>query len=123
MTKVPSAMRRTATTGTATSVSRLTSSVAPAKAPTKPGAARTPTVRQSVLPSLWWEMPETSVVPSSEKWIAAEAATGAIPAATSSVADVTPYPMPSEPSTSCATRPTMASRTSRRMWITSGIAN
>ena len=37
-------------------------------------------MRQSVLPSLWWESPETSVVPISEKWIAAEAAAGAIPA-------------------------------------------
>ena len=90
VTNVPSAISRAATTGTATSVSRLTSSVAPPKAPRKPGAARTPTVRQSVLPSAWWEIPETSVVPSSEKWMAAEAATGAMPAATSSVAEVTP---------------------------------
>ena len=40
---------------------------------------------------------------------------GPMPAATSSVADVTPYPMPSEPSTSCAARPTRASSTSRRI--------
>ena len=32
-----------------------------------------------MLPSVWWEMPETSEVPISEKWIAAEAAAGAMP--------------------------------------------
>ena len=31
-------------------------------------------MRQSTLPSLWWEKPETSEVPISEKWTAAEAA-------------------------------------------------
>ena len=61
------------------------------------------TVRQSTLPSLWWENPETSVVPISEKWTAAEAAAGATPVASSSVDDVTPYAMPSEPSISWAT--------------------
>ena len=35
-----------------------------------------PTVRQSTLPSLWWEKPETSEVPISEKWTAADAAAG-----------------------------------------------
>ena len=60
------------------------------------------TVRQSTLPSLWWEKPETSVVPISEKWTAALAAAGAMPAARSSVDEVTPYAMPREPSTSWA---------------------
>ena len=87
---MPSTTRIVATTGTATSASRLTSSVAPANAPTKPGTASTPTVRQSVLPSVWWEMPETSEVPISEKWMAADAAAGPIPPAMSSVAEVTP---------------------------------
>ena len=64
------------------------------------------TVRQSTLPSLWWEKPETSEVPISEKWTAAEAAAGATPAASSRVDDVTPYAMPSEPSMSWASRPT-----------------
>ena len=64
--------------------------VAPAKAPMPPGTAMMLTVRQSTLPSLWWLMPETNVVPISEKWTAAEAAAGAIPAASSSVEDVTP---------------------------------
>ena len=60
------------------------------------------TVRQSTLPSLWCEKPETSVVPISEKCTAAEAAAGAMPVASSSVEDVTPYAMPREPSTSWA---------------------
>ena len=47
-------------------------------------------MRQSVLPRVWWEMPETSEVPISEKWMAAEAAAGPIPLATSRVAEVTP---------------------------------
>ena len=64
--------------------------VAPMNAPTKPGTARIETVRQSTLPSLWCEAPETSEVPISEKWTAAEAAAGATPAAISSVEDVTP---------------------------------
>lgn len=34
------------------------------------------TVRQSTLPSLAWLIPETSDVPISEKWTAAEAAAG-----------------------------------------------
>ena len=54
-------------------------------------------------------------MPISEKWIAAEAAAGPRPAATSRVAEVTPYPMPSEPSTSWAARPTRASSTSLRI--------
>ena len=48
------------------------------------------TVRQSTLPSLWWEKPETSVVPISEKWTAALAVAGAMPVASSRVDDVTP---------------------------------
>ena len=80
----------TATTGLATAASMLDSSVAPRNAPTKPGSARIDTVRQSTLPNLWCEAPETSEVPSSEKWTAAEAAAGATPAASSRVEDVTP---------------------------------
>jgi hypothetical protein len=89
--------------------------VAPAKAPTKPGTARIETVRQSTLPSLWWENPETREVPISEKWTAADAAAGATPAARSSVEDVTPYAMPREPSMSWATRPTKPRTMSLRM--------
>ena len=54
-----------------------TRNVAPAKAPRSRARAMMPTVRQSMLPSLWWENPETSEVPISEKWTAAEAAAGA----------------------------------------------
>ena len=80
----------TATTGLATAASRLESRVAPRKAPTKPGRARIETVRQSTLPSLWCDAPDTSEVPISEKWTAAEAAAGATPAASSRVEEVTP---------------------------------
>jgi hypothetical protein len=97
------------------SAGRLARNVAPANAPTKPGTARMPTVFQSTLPSLWCEKPETSEVPISEKWTAADAAAGAIPAASRSVDDVTPYAMPREPSTSWARRPTKPRTMSLRM--------
>ncbi len=74
----------------AVSPSRLDSRVAPAKAPTAPGTAMIATVRQSTLPSRWWEKPDTAVVPISERWTAADAAAGATPALSSSVEDVTP---------------------------------
>ncbi len=92
--------------------------MAPAKAPTKPGTARIDTVFQSTLPSLWWEKPETSDVPISEKWTAADAAAGATPVASSSVDEVTPYAMPREPSTSWARRPTNPRTMSLRMMMT-----
>ena len=78
------------TTGVAVSAGRLDRMVAPAKAPSAPGRARVRTIRQSTLPSLWWEMPEASVVPISAKCTEAEAAAGAMPAATRSVVEVTP---------------------------------
>ena len=79
-----------ATHGFAWSPGRLERNVAPAKAPTNPGTARMLTVRQSTLPSLWWEKPDTSEVPISEKCTAADAAAGATPAASRRVEDVTP---------------------------------
>ncbi len=79
-----------ATQGLAVSPSRFESSVAPAKAPTPPGTAMIETVRQSTLPSLWWEKPETNVVPISEKCTAADAAAGATPPASRRVVEVTP---------------------------------
>ena len=48
------------------------------------------TIRQSTLPSLWWEKPDARVVPISAKCTDADAAAGAIPAATSSVVEMTP---------------------------------
>ena len=60
-------------------------------------------------------MPETSDVPISEKWTAAEAAAGATPTASSIVEEVTPYPMPREPSMSWASRPTKPRTRSLRM--------
>lgn len=73
-----------------------------------PGTAMMPTMRQSTLPNFQCDAPDTIVVPTSERCTAAEAAAGAIPAVSSSDDDVTPYAMPSEPSTSCANRPTTA---------------
>ena len=104
-----------ATHGFAVSAGRLERKVAPANAPTKPGTASTPTVRQSTLPSLWWENPETSDVPISEKCTAALAAAGATPAASRRVEDVTPYAIPNDPSMSWARRPTNPSTSSLRM--------
>ena len=48
------------------------------------------TVRQSTLPSLWWEKPEARVVPISLKWTAADAAAGVTPTVRSRVVEVTP---------------------------------
>ena len=104
----PRPSRSAATHGLATSPSIEDRTVAPAKAPMPPGIAMIRTVRQSTLPSLWCEKPDTSVVPISDRWTAAEADAGATPAAISSVDDVTPYAMPSAPSTSCAKKPTTA---------------
>ncbi len=103
------------TSGFAASPSRLERNVAPANAPMKPGAARMPTVRQSTLPNLACETPETSEVPISEKWTAAEAAAGAMPTASRIVVEVTPYAIPSDPSTSWARRPTTATTMIFRM--------
>lgn len=67
------------------------------------------------VPSLWWEKPETSDVPLSEKWTAAEAAAGATPTAGRRVEDVTPSAMPRDPSMSWAMRPTAPRTMSLRM--------
>ena len=91
--------------GLAAALDSRVSAVAPMKAPTAPGPARIATMRQSTFPNLWWEIPEASVVPIWAKCTAADAAAGAIPAATRMVVEVTPYPMPSEPSTSWARSP------------------
>jgi hypothetical protein len=45
---------------------------------------------QSTLPNLQCETPDASVVPTSERCTAAEAAAGAIPTVSSNVVDVTP---------------------------------
>ena len=52
------------------------------------------------------------MVPISARCTDALAAAGFAPIASSKVVDVTPYAIPSEPSTSCAAKPTSASRTS-----------
>ena len=57
-------------------------------------------------------------MPISEKWTAAEAAAGAMPVASSSVEEVTPYAIPREPSTSWARRPTNPRTMSLRMVLT-----
>src|SRR5690606_12168030 len=107
--------RIVATSGVATATDRLTRKNAPKNAPSAPGSARIATVRQSTLPIFAWETPEARVVPSWAKLTAADAEAGAMPTATSIEVDVTPYPMPREPSTSWATKPNTASRTSRNM--------
>ena len=79
--------------GLAVEVSRLARKVAPAKAPTAPGRPILNTTVQSTLPKRQCEAPETSVVPISARWTVAEAATGLVPIASSSVVVVTPYAM------------------------------
>ncbi len=101
--------------GLATSVESMPSTVAPANAPTAPGTAIPPTTRQSTLPNRQCATPEASDVPTSDRCTDAEATTGASPAVSSSVVDVTPYAMPRLPSTSCAASPTRASTRSLRM--------
>ena len=101
-------------TGAATEVSRLDRKVAPAKAPIAPGMPMRMTTFQSTFPNFQWDAPEASVVPISARCTVAEAAAGLVPMASRSVVDVTPYAMPSDPSTSWAPRPTRARRTSFR---------
>jgi hypothetical protein len=87
---MPSASRISDITGAATSVDRLDSTVAPAKAPTAPGTPILATTFQSTFPNFQWETPEISVVPISARCTDAEAAAGLVPRASSNVVDVTP---------------------------------
>eukprot|EP00964_Phaeocystis_antarctica_P061351 scaffold36662_cov36-Phaeocystis_antarctica.AAC.3 len=57
--------------------------------------------------------PESAVVPSCARCTEVEAAAGERPEATRTVDEVMPYPMPSEPSTSCATKPARVMAASR----------
>ncbi len=66
------------------------------------------TTAQSTLPNRQREKPETSVVPHSARCTDADAVAGARPVESNSVVEVTPYAMPSEPSTICAASPTTA---------------
>jgi hypothetical protein len=59
------------------------------------------------LPNFQCEIPDASVVPTSDKCTAAEAAAGAIPTVNNNVVDVTPYAIPKDPSTNCAMSPTI----------------
>jgi hypothetical protein len=74
----------------ASSPGRLDNHVAPRKAKMPPGNAMMPTTRQSTLPKRQCAAPETSVVPTSDRCTAAEAAAGAMPAARSREEEVTP---------------------------------
>lgn|GEM_PF-1587716 len=96
----PRASRIPAIHGPAASVETELRTVAPAKAPTAPGTAIRPTTRQSTLPNRQWAAPEASVVPISARCTEALAEAGAIPASSSRVVEVTPYAIPSAPSTS-----------------------
>ena len=60
------------------------------KANTPPGMAMMLTIRQSMLPKRQCAAPDASVVPTSERCTAAEAAAGAMPVASSRDDDVTP---------------------------------
>ncbi len=89
--------------------------VAPAKAPIAPGRAIRRTTRQSTLPNRQCATPEASVVPISARCTEADADAGAMPATSSRVEEVTPYAMPSAPSTSWAAKPTSARTISLRI--------
>ena len=110
----PSVNRMAAIHGAAASVEMELRNVAPANAPIAPGSAIRPTTRQSTLPKRQCETPAASVVPISARCTEADAAAGATPANRSSVEEVSPYAMPSEPSTSCAASPTRARTSSLR---------
>src|SRR5919107_5571160 len=104
---MPRLKRNIATTGWAASAEIELKTAAPKKAPMPPGTAIHPIFSQSTLPNFQSETPEASVVPTSDKCTAAEAAAGATPAVNNNVVDVTPYAIPKDPSTSWATSPTI----------------
>ncbi len=83
---------------------------APSTAPTAPGSARMLTVRQSMLRNRQCAAPEASDVPTSARWIAAEATAGAVPTTSRVVVAVTPKAIPREPSTSWARKPARPNR-------------
>ncbi len=87
---------------------RLVSTTAPRNAVTAPGTATRTSTLVSTLPTLQCDRPLTNVVGSLAAWVAAEAAAGAMPMRSSTVADVTPKPMPSVPSTIWARPPATA---------------
>jgi hypothetical protein len=65
---------------------------------------------QSTLPKLECEIPDTAVVPISAMCTLADASAGAMPAATKTVVEETPYAIPKDPSTSWAITPARANR-------------
>src|SRR5918997_5816301 len=112
---MPRQNRNIATAGStraavASSVAAQTNTSAPKGAPTPPGTASQTILDQSTLPKLECEIPETAVVPISAMCTAAEASAGATPAANNTVVEDTPYAIPRDPSTSCATTPARASK-------------
>src|ERR687893_720651 len=104
---MPRKKRKIATIGWAASAEMELKTTAPKKAPMPPGTAIQPTLPQSTLPNLQCETPDASVVPTSDKCTAAEAAAGAIPTVNNNVVEVTPYAIPKDPSTNCAMSPTI----------------
>ena len=76
--------------GVATSVDRLDSTVAPAKAPTAPGNPMRATTDQSTLRKRQCAVPEARVVPISARCTEADAEAGESPATRSREVDVTP---------------------------------
>ena len=84
------------------------STTAPRKPPIAPGTATRIRIALSMLPTRQCDSPEISVVGSLAACVAALAVAGATPSARSTVAEVTPKPIPSVPSTSWAKPPARA---------------
>src|SRR5215203_5763307 len=105
----PRRKRNRATKGFAASAEMALTAKAPPKAPIAPGTVSQPILPQSTLPNLQWEIPDAAVVATSEMCTLAEASAGATPTTKSKVADDAPYPIPSEPSTNWAIKPTIPS--------------
>ena len=84
--------------------------VAPRNAPIPPGIARRSKIFLSMFSACQCDAPEAKVVPISAKCTAADATAADAPSVTNKVELVSPKPMPSEPSMSCAIVPTKAKR-------------
>eukprot|EP00962_Isochrysis_galbana_P005656 scaffold1523_cov140-Isochrysis_galbana.AAC.1 len=104
-TPAPTKKRREPDTRLAAPMGTDDSRSAPTSAPAAPAGDSRAMARMSTLPCRWCARPDTKVVPSWARWTDDEAVAGDRPAAVSTVAEVRPYPIPSEPSTSCAAKP------------------
>jgi hypothetical protein len=89
-------------------VMNVLNTTAPKKAPIAPGTASGQTFDQSTFPNRQWDAPDAAVVPTSAMCTLADARAGAMPTVNNRLCDVTPYAIPSDPSTNCAMSPTTA---------------